>query len=41
MVETIKDIDSSNLCTNAVLVSFDVVNMFPNTDDNMGIASFR
>ena len=33
--------NNSNLSSSAILVSFDVVNMFPSIDNNMGIASVR
>ena len=41
MLEIIDDMNNSNLSSSAILVSFDVVNMFPSIDNNMGIASFR
>ena len=41
MLEIIDDINNSNLNSNAILVSFDVVNMFPSIHNNMGIASDR
>ena len=41
MLEIIDDINNSNLSSNAILVSFDIVNMFPRIDNNMGIASVR
>ena len=41
MLEIIDDTNNSNLNSNAILVSFDVVNMFPSVDNNMGIASGR
>ena len=41
MLEIIDDMNNSNLSSSAILVSFDVVNMFPSIDNNMGIASVR
>ena len=41
MLEIIDDMNNSNLSSSTILVSFDVVNMFPSIDNNMGIASFR
>ena len=41
MLEIIDDVNKSNLSSNAILVSFDIVNMFPSIDNNMGIASVR
>ena len=41
MLETIDDMNNSNLSSSAILVSFDVVNMFPSIENNMDIASVR
>ena len=41
MLEIIDDMNNSNLSSSTILVSFDVVNMFPSIDNNMGIAYFR
>ena len=41
MLEIIDDMNNSNLSSSAIPVSFDVVNMFPSIDNNMGIASVR
>ena len=41
MLDIIDDMNNSNLSSNAILVSFDIVNMFPSIDNNMGIASVR
>ena len=41
MLEIIHDMNNSILSSSAILVSFDVVNMFPSIDNNMGIASVR
>ena len=41
MLEIIDDINNSNSSSSAILVSFDVVNMFSIIDNNMGIASVR
>ena len=41
MLEIIEEINNSNLSSSAILVSFDVVNMFPSIDNNMGMASVR
>ena len=41
MLEIIDDIDKSVLCENCVLVSFDVVNMFPNIDHKSGLLSVK
>ena len=41
MLEIIDNINNSNLSSSAVLVSLDVVNMFPSIDNNMGIAFAR
>ena len=41
MLEIIDDINNSNLSSSAILVSFDVVNMFPSIGYNMGIAFVR
>ena len=35
------DINNSNLSSIAIVVRFDVVNMFPSIDNNMGIISVR
>ena len=37
MLEIIDDMNSSNLVSSAIPVCFDVVNMFPSIDDNMGL----
>ena len=41
MLEIINNTNNSNLNSTAILVSFDIVNMFPSKDNNMGIASVR
>ena len=41
MSDIIDDMNNSNLSSSAILVSFDVVNMFPCIDNNMGITSVR
>ena len=41
VLEIIDEMNNSNLSFSAILVSFDVVNMFPSIDNNMGIASVR
>ena len=41
MLEIIDDMNNSILSSSAILLSFDVVNMFPSIDNNMGIASVR
>ena len=41
MLEIIDDINKSVLCENCVLVSFDVVNMFPNIDNKSGSLSVK
>ena len=41
MLGIIDDMNNSNLSSRAILASFDVVNMFPSIDNNMGIASVR
>ena len=41
MLEIIDDINISNLSSSAILVSFDVVNMFSSIYNNMRIASVR
>ena len=38
MLEIIDDMNNSNLSSSAILLSFDVVNMFPSIDNNMAIA---
>ena len=40
-VEIIDDMNNSILSSSAILVRFDVVNMFPSIDKNIGIASVR
>ena len=37
MLEIIDDMNSSNLVSSAIPVCFDVVNMFPSIDNNMGL----
>ena len=37
MLEIIHDMNNSNLGSSAILVCFDVVNMFPSIDKNMGL----
>ena len=39
MLEIIDDINNSDFSSSAILVSFDVVKMFPSIDNNMGTAS--
>ena len=41
MLEIIDDINKSVLSENCVLVSFDVVNMFPNIDNKYGLLSVK
>ena len=41
MLEVIDEMNNSNLSSSAILVSFNVVNMFPSIDNNMGVASVR
>ena len=41
MLEIIDDMNNSNLSSNASLLSFDIVDMFPSIDNNMKIASVR
>ena len=41
ILEIIDNTNNSNLNSNAILVSFDVVNMFPSIHNNMGITSDR
>ena len=41
MLEIVDDMNNSNLSSSAILLSFDVVNMFSSIDNNMGIASVR
>ena len=41
MLEIIHDMNNSILSSSAILVSFDVVKMFPSIDNNMEIASVR
>ena len=41
MLEIIDDINKSALSENCVLVSFDVVNMFPNIDNKSGVLSVK
>ena len=41
MLEVIDDINESMLSENCVLVSFDVVNMFPNIDNISGLLSVK
>ena len=41
MLEIIDDMNNSYLSYNAILISFDVVNMFPSIDNNIEIASVR
>ena len=41
LLDIIDDLNKSNLSSSTILVSFDVVNMFPNIDNNMRIASVR
>ena len=41
MLEIVGDINNSKLSSSAILVNFDVVNMFPRIDNNMRIASVR
>ena len=41
MLEINDDINNSNLSSIATVVRFDVVNMFPSIDNNMGITSVR
>ena len=41
MLEIIDDMNNSNLSSNAILLSFDLVNLFPSIDNNMEIASVR
>ena len=38
MLEIIDDMNNSNLSSSVILLSFDVVNMFPSIDNNMAIA---
>ena len=41
-VKIVDDLNrNGNLHENCLLVSFDVVNMFPSTDNNMGIESVK
>ena len=41
MLEIIDNINKSMLSENCVLVSFDVVNMFPNIDNKSGLLSVK
>ena len=41
MLEIIDDMNNCNLSSSTILVSFDVVNMFPSIGNKMGIASVR
>ena len=41
MLEIIDDVNKSVLSENCVLVSFDVVNMFPNIDNKSGLLSVK
>ena len=41
MLEIIDDMNNFNLSSNAILVSLDIVNMFPSIDNNVWIASVR
>ena len=41
MLEIIDNINKSTLSENCVLVSFDVVNMFPNIDNKSGLLSVK
>ena len=41
MFEIIDDMNNSNLSSGAILISFDVVNMFPGKDNSMWTASVR
>ena len=41
MLEISDDMNNSNISSSAILVSFDVANMFPSIDNNMVIASVR
>ena len=41
MLEIVDDVNNSNLSFSDILLSFDVVNVFPSIDNNMGIASVR
>ena len=41
MLKIIDDMNNSNLTSSAILVSVNVMNMFPSINNNMGIASVR
>ena len=41
MLEIIDDMNNHNLSSSTILVSLDVVNMFPSIDNNLGTASVR
>ena len=41
MLDIIDDLNSSDLILNSILVSFDIRNMFPNIDNNLGLPSIK
>ena len=41
MLDIIDNLNDSNLLDNSVLVSFDVVNMFPSTENESGIKAVK
>ena len=41
MLDIIDNVNSLDLPLNSVLVSFDIINMFPNIDNNLGLSSVK
>ena len=39
MLDIIDNLNSLDLPLNSILVSFDIINMFPNIDNNLGLSS--
>ena len=41
MLDIIDNLNSLDLSVNSILVSFDIINMFPNIDNNLGLSSVK
>ena len=41
MLDIIDNLNSLDLPLNSILVSFDIINMFPNIDNNLGLSSVK
>ena len=41
MLDIIDNLNSLDLPLNFILVSFDIINMFPNIDNNLGLSSVK